>query len=99
MSSGSLRASRLTSRSAACPVSGTPASEREVRARILGVRAFDLFDCILEAVGGSVRGYAYHEPHVEIARGAALRIAHAAARQAEPLPALASLRDLEPHGP
>src|SRR5262249_21927082 len=42
-------------------------------------------------------GYANHERSVEIAGGTALRIPHAPARQAEPLAALASLRNLEPH--
>src|SRR5689334_3836723 len=72
--------------------------EREPTARVLGIRLLDRLDGVLQAVGGAVRRNLDHEPDVEVAGIAALRIAHPASREAEPLAALAALRDLQPDG-
>src|SRR5262249_8662173 len=51
-----------------------------------------------EPVGRSVRRDLHHQADVEISGRAALRIPHAAARETEPLAALAALRHLQADG-
>src|SRR2546422_741288 len=69
----------------------------KVRPRVLGVRLLERLDRALQALGRSIGRHLHHQAHVEVARRAALRIAHAAPGETKPLPALAPAGHLEPH--
>src|SRR5437667_160235 len=69
----------------------------KVRPRVLGVRLLQRLDRALQALGRSIGRHLHHQAHVEVARRAALRIAHAAPGETKPLPALAPAGHLEPH--
>src|SRR5437763_860254 len=72
--------------------------EREPAARVLGIRLLDRLDGVLQAIDAAVRRHLDHEPDVEVAGLAALRVTHPASAEAEPLAALAALRDFETDG-